>query len=137
MKDNSYIAPLLDAKSTYYWRVDATNAAGVITQGDAWTFTTQGGLGLKVDKASYAPGEKIVVSFDGAESTTDWIGIFGQGAPKATSWKYLNDSTQAPAQIVGKGQVTIDAPAKSGSYSIRALLKDVYKDVDEIVLTVR
>ena len=39
-KDTSYAPERLANSTTYYWRVDTQNAAGEVTTGDVWEFTT-------------------------------------------------------------------------------------------------
>lgn len=136
LKDNYFAADLLEAEENYYWRVDVIDTLGATRVGDVWSFKTSKNLAVSTDKKTYAPGEKVAVTFDGGQAKSDWIGILSQGAPKASSWKYLNDQQNLPAQVIGKGQVVLSAPSVRGSYYVRALLNDSYSDVDEIIITV-
>ena len=52
--DESYDPGYLKSNTFYFWRVDAVNAAGAVTEGDIWIFTTAYG--------NIAPEANIAVS---------------------------------------------------------------------------
>jgi phospholipase C len=72
------------------------------------------GGSIWLDKASFAPGESIVVHFDGGPANgKDWIGVYPRGESPhsgSTAWKYgASDTHTAPSQGVASGTVTLDA----------------------------
>jgi endonuclease/exonuclease/phosphatase (EEP) superfamily protein YafD len=131
---------LLAAGTTYRWRVDSVTATGVIT-GEEWTFTTPPGGGLSLARTRFAPGEDIVIDFDGANAARDWIAMHARtqayysGAPGV--WKYLNDSDAAPGSTVTSGSITLVAPSLPGEYVLRFFHDDGYSVEDELTLTVQ
>ena len=67
----SYDPGLLEADTTYYWRVDAVNAQGNTIKGPVWIFTT-GGFLLIDDFESYTDNDA-----DGEAIWQTWIDGFG------------------------------------------------------------
>jgi endonuclease/exonuclease/phosphatase (EEP) superfamily protein YafD len=134
------VSARLAAATEYRWRVDTVTASGVVT-GDTWTFVTPPGGGLEPERRVYAPGQAIHVGFDAAQGRLDWIGLYartaayGAGQP-ALVWKYLGDSTTAPARVIAAGTVTLTAPAAAGRYVLRFFADDGYRVLDEVDIRV-
>jgi endonuclease/exonuclease/phosphatase (EEP) superfamily protein YafD len=130
----------LAAGAAYRWRVDTVTASGVVA-GDTWTFVTPSAGGLEPAQRVYAPGQAIRVDFDAARGRLDWIGLharsaaYGAGQP-SVAWKYLGDSTTAPARVIPAGTVTLTAPSAPGRYVLRLFADDGYHVLDEVELRV-
>ncbi len=73
----SFDPEYLESHTFYFWRVDAVNAAGAVTEGDVWAFTT--GYG------NIAPGAKVSVS-----SAADTVSFAG---PLVKDGIYLTGDT--------------------------------------------
>ena len=120
----------LVAQTTYYWRVDESNAQG-ITTGTVWRFTTAAATGptLKVDKGTYAPGAPIVATFANASgSAKGWIGLYSAGAANSNYliWSYV-DGTQTGITGVVNGSVTFPGALSAvGSYEARLFSANGY-----------
>ena len=70
---------------------------------------------IQTDRASYAAGETITVSFSGFPGTNDWIALAAAGAAAESygEWHWTDQRTS--------GTMTFTAPA-AGSYELRAFL---------------
>jgi hypothetical protein len=81
------------------------------TQASVWT-----------EKASYSPGEPIVVHFtNAAGNATDWVAFFVDGDPAENyiDYIYLDGATD--------GSVTFEGGlATPGTYNVRLLFNDSY-----------
>jgi phospholipase C len=103
-----------------------------------------GDVRISLSKSTYAPGEQIVVNFEGAPGgASDWIGLYHfDEYPRRTSllWKYVGTNTQNVGGSVKSGYVTLDAasvhttrgywPLISGrKYAAFFLLNDGYQTV--------
>jgi endonuclease/exonuclease/phosphatase (EEP) superfamily protein YafD len=131
--------PRLAGNTRYVWRVDTDTPDGTLV-GETWSFTTDSSAGFEPDKAQYAPGEVMRLSFDGANRARDWIGVYARGAAygadsAALSWKYVNDSTTA-GELVQSGTMTLSAPAEAGDYVVRLFDDDGYTVEDVVSVTV-
>ncbi|HET6559731.1 MAG TPA: PKD domain-containing protein [Prolixibacteraceae bacterium] len=77
---------------------------------------------LSTNKASYAPGESIVVTFGEATALTDWVGMYNSTIPpgpqNSLAWLYLSGNQTIPTQVVESGTLTFMAPAAAGSYKM-------------------
>lgn len=81
-----------------------------------------GAATISTNKASYAPGEAIVVTFGEATALTDWVGMYNSsitpGPQNSLAWLYLNGSQTTPAEVIPNGTLTFTAPGAAGSYKM-------------------
>jgi len=83
---------------------------------------------VTVSTSTYQPLEELVVSYCGAQSATDWIGLFPAGSPEIDSsgaytwiqWTYLVGS----AASASSGTVRFDGLSETGSYEVRMFAND-------------
>src|SRR5262245_21386673 len=83
------------------------------------------GPAISTDKASYAPGETVTVTYAGLPGNQrDWIGISPAGSPASSyvAFVYTNGQTG--------GTATFTAPS-SGSFVARAYLNDTFTVIAE------
>ena len=79
---------------------------------------------LALDRASYAPGAPITVSYAGMSgSTSDYVSVAPMGAPNSSylEYAYTNGALE--------GTATLHAPVERGSYEVRAFFRE-----DETIL---
>ena len=93
---------------TYYWRVDEVDAAGVVTKGDVWSFTT---LSLKAgtpsprDKDKFAAGDATLTWTPGygAQTHTVYFGTSIEEVSNASGGTPQAVPTYTPASPLAKG----------------------------------
>jgi hypothetical protein len=79
---------------------------------------------LELDRASYAPGAPISVTFAGMSgSTSDYVSVAPAGAPNSSYLEY------AYTNGAHEGTATLHAPVERGSYEVRAFFRE-----DETIL---
>jgi hypothetical protein len=127
----SYSPGALTGLTTYYWRIDEVNTLGT-TPGVVWSFTTGNASTLPAvttSKATYIPGEAIVVNFSNASgSAGDWIGLYVAGSPNTVylQWFYT-DGTQVGTAGITSGSVTFPSGLPNvGSYEARLFFNGSY-----------
>jgi phospholipase C len=107
------------------------------------------GPGLTTDKAAYASGEPITITFEnGPGHARDWIGVYPRGATVqavSTAWGYVGGGVHTASSGVTDGQVTLDAgsennaggwPLTSGHWVAYFLVDDGYTYVASVSFTV-
>ncbi len=108
------------------------------------TFTVKGGDGtatLKLDKAVFSAGEKIVVSFTAPATFKGnaWVGIIPSSVPHGSEAE--NDKHDLSYQYLDKkvaGTLTFTAPKKAGAYDFRMNDTDTDgKEVASVPFTVK
>lgn len=93
------------------------------------------------NQENYAPGQDIVVTFDGGPGNAkDWIGIYPEGATPgdvgSTLWFYV-DGTQDGLEGLGSGSVTfIGGLDEVGSWDVHFLENDGYTSLAMVTITV-
>ena len=66
------------------------------------------------DTLTVSAGQSLSAGIsNGPASTTDWVGLYQSGATDGTylAWKYLSNTTAAPATGLSAATVTFDVPA--------------------------
>ena len=84
---------------------------------------------ILVTNGNVNPGASMnIVVADGPANTTDWIGLFAANAPDSPplKWSYLNGSTTPPASGLAAANVSMTAPAASGTYNLRLFASNSY-----------
>ena len=81
-----------------------------------------------------APGASIAVAVaNGPANPTDWVAIYGAGAPDVPlttlGWDYLSGTQTAPSTGVSAATITMTAPSINGSYGARFYLNNLYTPV--------
>ena len=97
----------LDGNTTYYWRIDVTNAAGDLTTGDVWEFTTES---QTPDHEGVRPGEWLRDCEWCPELVVVPAGSFEMGTPATAADRYDNEG---PVR-----RVTIAEPFAVGIYEV-------------------
>jgi len=84
---------------------------------------------VATDKPTYVVGERIEVQFTGSTSATDWVGLFGAGAPQQPSivWQYTNGQQSGTGAVIGSGSlVFLPVNLTPGQYEARFHANDGY-----------
>ena len=94
---------------------------------------------LAISEGPYVAGAAIQVTFTGASSATDWVGLYAAGhvpgSDSSTDWVYHHGTTGGGA-LTDSGSVEITAPA-AGDYFIVLLANDGYTEIaTRIAITV-
>src|SRR4029077_4765394 len=111
-------------------RLFASDSYSKLSTSATVTVTGAAGPALTIP-ASVAPGATVSVSLTGGPGNrTDWVGFY---CPSSTSddgmrvgFKYLNNSTSAPASGVTSATVTFTAPASATNCNARLFASDSY-----------
>jgi hypothetical protein len=138
--DGRWVSSLLAENTTYYWRVESETAGGAAVS-ETFQFTTLSGGGLEPDARSVNADAPIEVAFDGADSVTDWIGLYpasgayGSSSP-APEWQYLSGTQTQPGAPIASGTLDFKAPSTPGKYVLRFFDSDGYVVEDEVHILV-
>jgi hypothetical protein len=114
----------LEPGTTYYWRVDEVDAAGVVTTGDVWSLTTTPATAWAqkpADGATYLPDA----------TTLEWSA--GMGA--VTHDVYLSQDQAAVAAGAAAAKVAPGQPATTFKATNLERGKDYFWRVDELLAT--
>ena len=136
----SYTPGALAAQTAYYWRIDEVNGQGTTT-GVVWSFTTGGGPpAVTTTKATYNPGETIVVNFSSASgSRVDWIGLYTAGAANNAYLQWLaTDGTQTGTPGIINGSVSFPGGFSTpGNYEARLFFNGNFTLQASVAFTVQ
>jgi len=127
-----------------------TDADGAELERNAfWVRSEEEDVALSTDKASYAVGEPIEVTWDdGPANRWDWIGVYEAAAADPTQDDYLlwgytggHDAGALPPAVFGAMTMGPDSqgrpwPLPSGDYRIHYLLADQYESAGFVDVTV-
>lgn len=95
---------------------------------------------IVTNKASYAPGETITVTFGEASANTDWVGMYNlsitPGPQNSLAWLYLDGTQTTPAQVIESGTLNFTAPTIVGSYKMCFHPNDGYTVTATVEFTV-
>jgi hypothetical protein len=112
---------------TYEVRLYANGGYGVLATSVPIVVTwpastiTVNGLSLPDNVISY-PGRTVTIQVnDGTGSRTDWVGLYGVGAPATSyaSWQYLNGTQTPPSSGVYGATLTFQLPMQIGTWEFR------------------
>ena len=95
--ETSFDAGILEANTTYFWRVDTVNANGTTT-GTVWSFTTGDGSSLTLFNDDFENGNLNNWSVNGivsANAESKYTGLYGAKLSNASSMTITVDSTTA------------------------------------------
>lgn len=87
---------------------------------------------LSTTHGSFAAGTPVQVSWEGAKSARDWIGIYAQDVTpsakghRSPSWAYTNQTQTAPSQVSANGTMTLSASLAPGDYVVYLFADDGY-----------
>lgn len=85
---------------------------------------------VTTSQSSFTAGQPVQVSWTGAASTSDWIGIYPQGvtpgSQSSTSWIYTSGTKTKPTVIIPSGSAGMSSTLPVGNYSIYLCANDGY-----------
>ncbi len=91
---------------------------------------TAAGPTLAAGPSPVAPGGSVSVSWSGvaAPTTTDWVGLFRQGAADTASvwWFYTSTCSSAIGTAKASGSCSLNFPGGAGTYEFRLFAKNGY-----------
>jgi len=94
----SYDPGYLKSKTLYFWRVDAVNAEGELTEGDIWAFTTgYGNIAPEAEVSVSSTSDSLTFSGTNVKDGIFLIGNIGEwkSGGESTPWLELNWTEQA------------------------------------------
>ncbi|MDP4097285.1 endonuclease/exonuclease/phosphatase family protein [Paenibacillus sp. P96] len=98
---------------------------------------------ISLEKTVFAHGEPITVSYKGAQSLTDWIGIYKKdespGGPASQKWDYVSSLPDGKLTLDdnSEGKVPTMADIAPGEYFVTLLLNDGYQEnAERIYITI-
>ncbi len=125
----SYSNTGLSPSVTYSYTVSAYDAAGnTSAQSTSVSATTRAGSAYAVSAypSTVAAGGTITVSWTAPvnHSTTDWVGIFAQGAADSAynAWRYVPSGTSGTLALPASGDS--GSPLPAGTYEVRYYLNN-------------
>merc|ERR1712127_903923 len=94
---------------------------------------------ISISDGPYTPGSTITVTFTGAQSNTDWIGLYaeGSGLQEYMDWVYHHGTQDGSGALVSEGTTDIALPDQEGIYFVQMLANNGYDPMtDPIVFEV-
>jgi arylsulfatase A-like enzyme len=98
--DLSYDPGYLKSSTLYFWRVDAVNAEGEVTEGDVWAFTTgYGNIAPEAEVAVSSTSDSLTFAGSNVKDGIYLIGNIGEWKSDGESKPWLELSWAEPAVV--------------------------------------